>query len=146
MPRITFKQYLDQRAFLKLAWEEFDQLYSLLSTNQQWDLHAYYQPLHNYDADWLRAHRERISRTQPTLPAKAGRSFARMRRVYAAGMAVLQRSADRPTPTDAPKPPASSEQSRTTVRAIARPEPDLHALSLALIALNVERTSDRRLR
>ena len=146
MPRVTFKQYLEQRAFLRLAWEEFDQLYSLLSTNQQWDLHAYYQPLHDYDTDWLKAHREHAAKTKPTLPAKAGRSFARMRRVYETGMAVAkqQHRSGTSAPRASQKSSVLSGNSRVTVRAIARPEPDFD--KVAKVLLELVRTQQARKR
>lgn len=132
MPRLTFKDYLEHRAFLKLAWEEFDQLYSLLPVDQQWQLHDYYQPLHSYTEDELREHRAHITKTNPSRPAQAGRHYAKLHRVYETALRMAQQDhrAERRART-----PAAPGSRRVTVRAVARPEPDLHKLSLALIAL-----------
>jgi hypothetical protein len=137
MPRVIFNEYLEQRAFLRLAWEHFDQLYSLLDTHQQWDLHAYYQPLLDYDDEWLKTHRAHISKKRPELPAKAGKHYAKLHRVYETSI-----QAAKATLYKHPRSRARQRQSlatagprRITVRAVARPEPDLHLLSQTLISL-----------
>ncbi len=137
MPRLTFNEYLIQRVFLKLAWEEFDQLYSLLPTNQQWDLHRYYQPLSDHTTDELKGYRAYITRLEPSLPARAGRLHAQLHRVYEQAIEALEqpRAGRRPTSSKAPRTRALAGRPRITVRAIARPEPDLHKFSQALIAL-----------
>jgi hypothetical protein len=135
MPRVTFNEYLAQRAFLRLAWEEFEQLYSILSPNQQWDLHAYYQPVTDDTEDWLRAHRANISNKRPTLPAKAGKHYARMRAVHDQAVAIAHTGASARTAGRGTKTTARVSHRRVTVRSVALPQPDVHRLSQALIAL-----------
>lgn len=139
MPRVTFKQYLDQRAFLRLAWEEFDQLYSLLPAQQQWQLHRYYQPLSSHTDDELRAYRAHVRQVEPSLPAQAGRLYAKLHRVYDTGIDAAkaqQRPRGRNATKSPPRPTRVHAGTRQiTVRAVARPEPDLKKFSEALIAL-----------
>src|ERR1700724_1393036 len=99
MPRVTFKQYLDQRAFLRLAWEEFDQLYSLLPAQQQWQLHRYYQPLSQHTDDELRAYRAPVAQVEPSLPAQAGRLYAKLHRVYETGIDAAKAHQQPATPS-----------------------------------------------
>jgi hypothetical protein len=139
MPRLTFDSYLKQRAFLLLVWEEIDPLFSLLSPNQQADLHHYYQPLHKYTDDHLQKHRAHVTKLDPSLPARAGKSYARLHRVYEQGVERAKRAdGSKQSPMQPPRPkrtPVPASSRRITVRAVLRPEPDLHKLSQALIAL-----------
>lgn len=133
MPRLTFNDYLHQRAFLKLAWEEFDQLYSLLPIDQQHALHRYYQPLSDHTVDELKRHRAHITKLEPSLPARAGKCYAKLHRVYETGIDEA-RAQTSPVRTKRPRQNrAALATRRISVRAVARPEPDLTKLALALI-------------
>ena len=131
MPRVTFQQYLDQRAFLRVAWEEFDQLYSLLPAPQQC------QPLSNHTDDELRAYRAHVSEHEPSLPAQAGRLYAKVHRVYDTAIEKAKAHQQHPEPARARaatgRTRVGSGTRQITVRAVARPEPDLKKLSLALL-------------
>ena len=137
MPRVTFQQYLDQRAFLRVAWEEFDQLYSLLPAPQQWQLHRSYKPLANHTEEELSAYRAHVSEHEPSLPAQAGRLYAKVHRVYDTAIEKAKAHQQHPEPARARaatgRTRVGSGTRQITVRAVARPEPDLKKLSLALL-------------
>jgi hypothetical protein len=148
MPRVTFNQYLDQRAFLRLTWEEFDQLYSLLPTHQQWQLHRYYQPLSKHTDEQLKQYRAHVSQVEPAVPAQAGRLYAKLNRVYETAIkearARQQHSRPERSRPSGRKTRAAAGSTRITVRAIARPEPDLKKLSLALLEVAKQRAQEHK--
>ncbi len=127
MPRLTFNDYLNQRAFLRLAWEEFDQLYSLLAPDQQWALHRYYQPITGDSEEFLKRYRASITKKEPSLPARAGRLYAQLHRVYEASVEAAKA---KPAP---PRERLKSASRKVRVRAVVRPEPDAQKLARALL-------------
>jgi hypothetical protein len=134
MPRLTFNDYLKQRAFLRLAWEQFDQLYSLLTPDQQWALHRYYQPITDDTDEFLKRNRAGVTKQEPTLPARAGRLNAQLHRVYEASLVAASAHQSTP-PKSRPRTRSTGAgltQSRISVRGIVRPTPDLRKLARAL--------------
>jgi hypothetical protein len=147
VPRLTFNDYLKQRAFLRLAREEFDQLYSLLSPDQQWALHRYYQPLGDDTDDALWEYRAHVTKREPSLPARAGKLYAKLHGVYEAGISTAASGERRSKPTRPAEARVHSGATSISVRALARPEPDLKLLARAFLAVAVEkerRAADRR--
>lgn len=51
----------------------------MLSPTEQWALHSYYEFTKHMTDTELLTHRAAVSRTQPSLPHRAGKAFARLR-------------------------------------------------------------------
>lgn len=84
MPRLSNDLYFERHRFLKKAWTDFDSLYALIPVMAQWDLHAFCQPTKTFTKHELIAHRQTITKERPSLPAKSGKSFDYMFRVFRA--------------------------------------------------------------
>jgi hypothetical protein len=145
MPRVSNQLYLERHRFLVKAWTDFQRLYSILPIEQQWQVHAYYQPSKELTDQQLLEHREKVTEERPELPAQAGKAFIRMYRAfriafeYADGdqqrfNAALLHLTDSRAKTAAPH-----GKRRISVTALARPEPDLEVLARALVEMARER-------
>ncbi len=51
----------------------------MLSPAEQWTLHSYYEFTKPLSDDQLLAHRAAVSKAQPSLPHRAGKTFTRLR-------------------------------------------------------------------
>jgi hypothetical protein len=51
----------------------------MLGPSEQWTLHSYYEFTKHLSDQELLAHRAIVSKTQPSLPHRAGKAFARLR-------------------------------------------------------------------
>lgn len=81
MPRLTDHDYLKNHELLRANRETDNTAFVMLSAGEQWDLFCYYLPheVRSYSA--LLAHREEISRLDPSLPHRAGRALSKMVRI-----------------------------------------------------------------
>lgn len=81
MPRINHNEYCRRRAFLISMLGDREQLMGVLKPNQQWDVHAFFQPTKALTDQQLCAHRRQITEQQPSLPAKAGKLVSRLKKI-----------------------------------------------------------------
>ena len=127
MPRLTDKQYLKYRKFLRRLWLRHQNAYSHLTPTQQWQIHAYFRPDEELTTEQLLAHRKDITTQQPSLPHQAGRAikeFGQMLRGKAKSRATVTSSTNK-----------RGQTSTIRVRSIARPKIDTRRLAKALIEL-----------
>ena len=116
MPRLTNSDYLLIRTHLSHVWTNKRQGFGLISTKDQRYLHDYFRLSESLSAADAIIHRRAISHERPSLPQQAGRA--------------LRHLADPP----ALKKPLTGK-SRIVVHPILRPQPDIHRLVQALLAL-----------
>ena len=83
MPRLTNQQYLVRRTTLNAMWMECNIAFSAASVAQQWELHCYYQTTVDATNVELIANRKALDQAEPSLPHRAGKTFAAV--VQAAG-------------------------------------------------------------
>jgi hypothetical protein len=119
VPRLSNAEYLKRHQVLKRAWFEFEgRHFAYLSSREQWDLHAYYQPSKDLTDEELLEHRRKIAKDELSLPARAGKAWANL-------VAGRDTGATR-----------SFDGKRwITLRAIVKPEIDVKLLSRALVEL-----------
>lgn len=78
MPRLTNPRYLRLHHILKGQWFTDPRSFSLITANEQWDIHAYFQPhKHLTDAELLE-HRKQVTAADPSLPHRAGRALRQL--------------------------------------------------------------------
>lgn len=122
MPRLTNDLYLKRHRWLYKLWFDHDGApFSYLKPNEQWDLHAYYQPYKDLTDEELLEHRKQISKERPSLPARAGKAFTNLATGKQTGVKI-----------------SHTGKRSISVRAIVRPEIDLKLLSKALIGVAIE--------
>jgi hypothetical protein len=128
MPRLSNTEYLHMRQFLRDHWRSNQALFSTLSPNDQWLLHAYFRPSEALTNQALLQHRADITEKRPGLPQQAGRAYAK----FCAQAAALAR-------TRAKQPVPASTRHRgaynLSVQSVVRPEPDVQKLVKALIQM-----------
>lgn len=77
MPRLTDADYLSQRKKLRSDWfDHHAHGFSYLSSREQYDLHRYFAVAKLFGEEELLAHRAEVTKTDPSLPQRAGRAFA----------------------------------------------------------------------
>lgn len=131
MPRLSAKDYLKYRKFLRRLWLQRQATYSYLTPTQQWQIHAFFRPDEDLTDDQLLEHRKQITAEQPSLPHQAGRAikdFGQMLR----GKAKVQATATT----------VSTGRKRDTktirARSVVRPQIDTPRLAKVLIALEAQ--------
>jgi hypothetical protein len=81
--------------------------YSLLSSSDQWAIHRFYAPTDDIDDKTLRDYRRSVTKIDPSLPQRAGRAYAKLKRgewskvdyaVMPNGRAISVRAVVRPKP------------------------------------------------
>lgn len=122
MPRITKQQYLDRHHLLRKDSLEASVRLGNLTTTQQWALHAYYLPRQDLTDQELLDHRGLVTAQRPSLPNTAGKAFAALQTGRASGII-----------RDPVIIKGKMRGSRISVRAMARPEPDVEKLAKALL-------------
>lgn len=140
MPRLTNKDYLVQREFLVDAWNHFRSVFAHISYNEQMELHAYFVPYKELSDSEAIKYRQQITHDQPSLPQRAGKIYARFFKEVKAHQARLPQA---PTTATA-KPRSRVTKQNIRVRGIARPEPDLHKLALALLDVAKEMQAEEQ--
>jgi len=81
VPRITHFAYLNQRDHLRDSWDiSGGGDFSLLTPKEQWDLHKFYAVTEDMADIELRLHRRIMKQIDPSLPQRAGRAYAKLRR------------------------------------------------------------------
>lgn len=127
MPRLTDKQYLEYRKFLRRLWLHRQEAYSYLTPTQQWQIHDYFRPSEELTTEQLLQHRKDIAAKRPSLPHQVGRTIKEFGQVM--------RGKAKPRGVTELKVPASGRgRARTIrVRGIVRPQIDYDKLALACI-------------
>jgi hypothetical protein len=78
MPRITHLYYSARREQLRKIWASGGWEFSLLTAREQWDLHEYYVITQDMTDQELRLHRRLVKQVDPSLPQRAGRTYAKL--------------------------------------------------------------------
>lgn len=140
MPRLTNSEYLDRCHWLCQVWLDPHRTpLIILTPNEQWDIHAYFQPSRELSDEELISHRKQLLINQPGLPARAGKVFNKMVRVIDSArekangdpkltMHYIHDAAHRSTVVD-------KRGRKHHTYAIVKPEPDLDKLAQALLGL-----------
>ncbi|MDB5176577.1 MAG: hypothetical protein JWN75_245 [Candidatus Saccharibacteria bacterium] len=97
--------------------------FSLLSSNEQWDLHNFYLVAQEMTDAELRLHRQVVKQVDPSLPQRAGRAFAALER------GDWKRIDYAVTP----------KGRAITIRAVVKPKPDPKIYARAILGLAMMR-------
>lgn len=127
MPRLTTPNYLSRHYQLKVLWAEDQNRFTLLSWNDQINLHRYYLLTLDKTELELVAHR-RNHIGDPSLPQRAGRAYARLMRGEA----------------DAGAGTVIPDGRVLTVRVLARPEPDIRLLARTFLEMAKRELRERQ--
>ena len=136
MPRISNELYIQRHRFLRKAWTEgLQEIFAVLRTHQQWDVHKFYQPDRQLTDQQLIDYRLNITRSHPTLPQRASRSYLQMQDAFDHAYEAFE-AADLNEQVFNQKLKSlvrSSGSGKIRVTAIAKPAPDLRRLAHALV-------------
>jgi hypothetical protein len=135
MPRLTNHQYLTRRTKLHAIWVECNIAYSAALLPQQGELHRCYQTIVDLPDGQLIANREALDKAEPSLPHRAGKTYA------AVVQAADYYQARAKTPVQSSRSSPKTESSRSDL--VARPEPDLKKLAFALKLLAEQHLADQ---
>lgn len=80
MPRLTDYTYLRTYRELRAAWLSDPASFTLLTSNEQWDVFGYFCIEHELSDNWLLAYRREVSKVDASLPQRAGRAVQAWRR------------------------------------------------------------------
>lgn len=80
MPRLTNRDYLNQRAFLAVVWKRFPEFFTELRYSDQLTLHAFYHPSHVLDEAAALDKRSQATLMSASLPNRAGKLYQRLQR------------------------------------------------------------------
>jgi hypothetical protein len=117
VPRLTRSQYFIRHGLLSYLWETHRQLFSLLSSTAQLELHRFFLPTVDIQEHELASYRDYINEREPSLAHKAGKHFKEFTRPRPEVEEIIMRG----------KP--------VVVRPIMKPEPDLQKLARAFVNL-----------
>lgn len=136
MSRLTANTHYQCHTFLRRLWLTHDVLFSVLSVSAQQQLHDFYRPAVELTPQELQAHRKVVTTREPSLPNRAGKHYRRIRTQYRQG---LSHSIARTATSQVVSPPIllgaePSPSMKVVVHPIARPEPDLDQIVLAILA------------
>jgi hypothetical protein len=115
MPRLSNNEYLIRHQMLKRIWEHDRRQFSLLSYNQQRDLHDFFFLTEELDDEALLQKRSEITRLDPSLPHRASKAFLAMLRPKSQSQSV------------------TSGKKNVRVLPLARPKVDVEMLAEALL-------------
>lgn len=132
MSRLSNAPFLAAHHWLRQLWLADLSSYAQVSERDQIELHLYFCPSKDWSDDKLLEHRRIISKADPSLPQRAGRSLQRFKRAQAGEVVYAPRVYESP---------ARGRQRgyAITVRGVRTPEPDLHKLARAVIRMTEER-------
>lgn len=144
MPRLSNKDYLEYAHWLRDIWTSpYQKLFGVLSVNDQWDIHAYFQPNKDWTDEERLNHRLKISKEQPTLPAIASKHLLKLNQIYASALIYSKGDSGQFSAYLTQYIPASKPDKRGRrlhIFPVARPEPDLDKLAQALIDIAIQET------
>ena len=75
MPRLRNHDFLKRHDLLAKLWKQAPSSFGLLNPHQQRDLHAYFRSADDLSPVELLAHRQKITKSDPSLPNRAGKTF-----------------------------------------------------------------------
>jgi hypothetical protein len=122
MPRLNNDHYIQRHLLLRQMWLKQEGRFSLLTPTQQWDVHDYYLPSHEFTEAELLVHRRQITLEHPTVPARASKAFK-----------ILIDPARSTRTAETVRTAPNGRQIR--VRAVVQPEPNFEQLARALLSL-----------
>ena len=123
MPRLTTSTYFLHHHQLKVLWITRQSWFADLSPQEQWALHRFYAITQEMTDAELRLHRRLVGPVDPSLPQRAGRAYAKLKRREWKPVVYIM-----------------SEKARgITVRAVVKPVPDPDRYAKAILALAMER-------
>jgi hypothetical protein len=130
MPRLSDRQYLKAYRQLRRFWLHDSSIFSYLSSAEQWQSHAFFQPSHELTDQELLGHRVTITGERPSLPHQAGRALAKLH-VRSVVVAVRRQRVH----LASKRPPTKQAARHLTVQPPARPAVDAEKLARAFIWL-----------
>ena len=146
MPRINNQTLYARHRLLHIIWTDLRITYSVLDIQQQWDLHSYFSPEHALTEAELQAHIRQVAAADPTLPARAGKSFKRLHQVFrtcyeqAGGSTQRFHAALRPYLNYTTSVDERGREIR--VSAVANPNPDPKAIARVLISIAIRQARE----
>lgn len=135
MPRLSQRDYLAQARWLARIWNEFQSLFGVVSYNTQRDIHAFYQPSRQTSDESMLIHRADVTVKYLSLPARAGKGYAKMCDAYWVLRNQLEARFGDSKPTE------PSRARTITTYPIARPDIDIR--QLVEVVLTVERDAQK---
>jgi len=117
MPRLTRHNYLKLHYKLHVYWQNHQQLFSYLSSTEQYYLHDYFQLSKQLLAVELTKHRKLVTAERPSLPQQAGRALAKLEQH------AKNYVADQP-PAPGKRTVQRNKDSRITARSVVKPDFD----------------------
>lgn len=149
MARLTNKDYIQRHQFLARMWRDWRDLFAVVSTNQQWDVHSYYQPSKDWSEAQLLEHRAHVTAADRSLPNRASKPARHMIKVYFAAKAKangddqLMGRLIRSAASFMTTPPAPGKKP-IRIATVAQPELDTERLAAALLAIVNEMSPEQR--
>jgi hypothetical protein len=126
VPRLSNKQYLNQRVFLAKTRRGVSDAFSRLTHTKQREILDYFQPNQELTDAQALEHRSIVTNARPSLPHRAGKHF---RELSTRTNDVIRR----------PEAQARRTKIGTTsdvrIRGLAKPEPDARMIAHALMKL-----------
>lgn len=136
MPRVTQREQYERHLLLRRIWSDFfsQDAFADLSVNEQWKVHAFYQPDKALDFPDFKDHVKRINLEQPELCHMAGKLYFRLQATF------FTAEARRGTPAvpATPRPKRRLRREDVSLRVIARPKPDIDKLIQAMRMMAAE--------
>lgn len=130
MPRLIDSTYLSQRELLKREWTHSDGHFARLSFADQHALHAYYLPSKNLSDQESLEHRRSVTIAQPSLPQRAGKSFAHF---------INALTAPQPKPVITPYRQRRRGPYQVRAAGLIRPDVDFDKIARVLLEVAQER-------
>lgn len=136
MPRVTQREQYERHLLLRKIWSDYfsQDAFADLSVNEQWKVHAFYQPDKALSFPDFREHLNRIKREQPELCHVAGKLYVRLQAAFVT--AEVRRSI--PAIPTTLRPKRRLRQEDVSLRVIARPKPDIDKLIQAMRMMAAE--------
>ncbi len=131
MPRLTNRDYLNNRRLLCEQWLEHDGgAFINLPRQAQLDLHDYYAPSREMWDDDAITHRDAVAKQFPSLPQKAGRALEALRAsLEGESNQILERHRDRTTSIVQ----VGKQRRAIRIAGLANPNPDYSSLAEHLV-------------
>ncbi|TFD23474.1 hypothetical protein [Cryobacterium lyxosi] len=143
MPRLTSRDYLIHRQFLREQWEEHDgAAFTDLPMQEQRDLHDYYAPAVPFAEKEALAHRTAMTKVFPSLPQKAGRAY---QAIQAAVDGTPNQTVDTYRDETTTVELIAGKRRPLRVTGVARPKIDHYRLARVLLALERQDTDGKLL-
>jgi len=133
MPRLTSRDYLTHRQFLRQYWEERDGAgFADLPLHYQRDLHDYYAPSVPISEKQALRHRAEITKAFPSLPQKAGRAYQAIRAAKDKTPNMIAETHRAKTTSNVV---IAGKERSIRIAGIAKPEIDHYRLARAMVNL-----------